>query len=111
MKRYSIKTTPETPVSHNTGLKKHVLFSNETVPGLLHLSHLVLPKGSTAREHTHEKSSEVFYCLRGEIHFIVNKSEEVLGAGECLVVEPGETHSIKDVTHEAEMVYFMNEPE
>ncbi len=111
MKRYSLETTPEAQVRHNPELKKRVLFHKGVVPGLMHLSHLVLPKGSDAFEHVHDNFSEVFYCIRGRIIFIVNGKEEPLGPGECMVVEPGEPHSIKDVPEEAEMVYFMNEPE
>ncbi|KKL85742.1 hypothetical protein LCGC14_1951700 [marine sediment metagenome] len=111
MKRYSLETTPYEQISHNPKLKKRVLFHKGVVPGLMHLSQVVLPKGSDAVEHTHDINSEVFYCLRGRIIFVVNGEEQPLGPGECMVVEPGEPHSIKDVPEEAEMVYFMNEPE
>ena len=110
MKRFSTEETPESPVSHNPGIMKRVLFHKGTVPGLIHLSHVVVPKGSDAFEHTHDDISEVFYCIRGRIIFTVNGKEETLGPGQCMVVEPGEPHSIKDVPEEAEMVYFMNEP-
>ncbi len=110
MKRYSLETTPYEQISHNPKLKKRVLFHKGVVPGLTHLSQIVLPKGANAIEHVHDNTSEVFYCIRGRVIFVVNGKEEPLGAGECLVVDPGEPHSIKDVTEEAEMVYFMNEP-
>ena len=111
MKRYSLKTTPETAVSHNPRLKKRVLFNKDVVPGLLHLSRALLPKGSNAFKHIHDNISEVFYCIRGKVIFVVNNKEEPLSAGQCLVVEPGEPHSIKDVPEEAEILDFMNEPE
>lgn len=111
MKRFSLKDTPKSPVSHNPLIMKRVLFKNGTVPGLMHLSHITLPKGSDAVKHVHENTSEVFYCFSGKVIFIVNNKEETLGPGQCLVVEPGEAHSIKDVPEEAEMLYFMNKPE
>ena len=109
MRRFSLKDTPESPVSHNPDIMKRVLCEKGTVPGLMHLSHIVLPKGSGAVEHSHEKTSEVFYCTRGRVIFIVNGNVEPLGPGQCLVVEPGELHSIEDVPEEAGMLYFMNE--
>jgi quercetin dioxygenase-like cupin family protein len=109
MKRYSLNETPESPVSHNPEIKKRVLFHKGTVPGLVHLSQVILPKGSDAIEHSHEHVFEVFYCIRGKIIFTVNGVDEPLGAGQCLVVEPDELHSIKDVPEEAEMIYFMND--
>ena len=111
MKVFSLDETAESPVNHNPEIMKRVLFHRGTVPGLIHLSHVVLPKGSDAVEHSHEGISEVFYCIRGKVIFTVNGQEQPLGPGQCLVVEPHEPHSIKDVTEEAELLYFMNDPE
>jgi quercetin dioxygenase-like cupin family protein len=107
MKRFTVATAEPATVSHNPELIKKVLAGKGAIAGLLHLSHIVLPKGSTAVEHSHPDTQEVFYCIRGLVRFSVNGSEEALGAGECLVVEQGERHSILDVPDEAEMVYFM----
>jgi quercetin dioxygenase-like cupin family protein len=111
MKRFSLKDTPASPVSHDPSLEKRVLFGEGTVNGLKHLSHIVLKAGSRAVEHAHAGNSEVFYVIRGTVTFKVNGNEETLEAGECMVVEPGEKHSIEEVSDGAEMLYLMNEPE
>ena len=108
MKRYSLQDTPVSPVSHDATLKKKVIIPPGTLQGVKYLSHIVLKEGSTAVEHLHAGTNEVFYCIRGRVVFTVNRTEEPLGAGECLVVEPGEPHSIKDVTEECELLYFMS---
>ena len=108
MKRFSLSETPYAPVSHDPGLKKKVLIASGTLTGIKHLSHIVLKEGQTAVEHAHAGVSEVFYCIRGRVVFTVNGLEQHLRPGECLVVEPGQQHSIADVPEECEMLYLMS---
>ncbi|MFC1769743.1 cupin domain-containing protein [Nitrospirota bacterium] len=107
MKRYSLDTTPFTGVSHDPSLKKQVLMPPGELDSPVHISHIILPPGATAIEHSHKDKNEIFYGIRGLIIFTVNGKEEPLRPGELVVVEPGESHSIKDVPEESEMLYLM----
>lgn len=106
MKRSSLDEAPFEPVSHDPDLKKQVLLREGVLPGIRYVSHIVLAPGSRAGEHAHPEGSEVFYCVRGEVRFRVGGRDLALGAGQFLVVEPGERHSIEDAPEEAEMLYF-----
>jgi quercetin dioxygenase-like cupin family protein len=106
MKHYSRTRIPFEPVSHDPELKKQVLLREGLLPGLGNLSHIVLAPGSRASEHIHAEGYEVFYCIRGKLRLTVNGEEVLLQAGECLVVEPREVHSIDDTFVETELLYF-----
>jgi uncharacterized cupin superfamily protein len=100
-----LEELPYAPISHAPGLKKRVLLA-DGLSCVKNLSHAVLPAGSTAVEHVHGEAYEIFFCVRGEMVFNVNGRDALLKGGECLVVEPGEAHSVRDVKDEAEIVYF-----
>lgn len=105
MKFYALKDIPFTPVSHDPALKKQVMAGPDVLPGIRNFSHIRLPSGSRASEHAHPDGFEVFYCIGGEVLFRINGEDVSLRERECLVVEPGEKHSIEDAS-EAELVYF-----
>jgi len=104
MRLSNLNDIPFEPVSHNPELKKQVLIK-EGFSCIRHFSHIVFKPGDTAVEHTHDQGYEVFYCIRGEILFMVGGKEVLLEGGSFLVVEPREPHSLRATT-EAEMVYF-----
>lgn len=106
MRLYTLDKAEEKPVSHDPSLKKRVLVA-EGVGCVAHISHIVLRPGSTASLHSHQDTTEVFYCVRGSITFAVNGAPVTLSAGSCLVVEPKEEHAIVEVAVESEMVYMM----
>jgi mannose-6-phosphate isomerase-like protein (cupin superfamily) len=105
MRLYHLNKIPYEPVSHDPELKKKVLARG--LPCVKRLSHIVLVPGNRASLHSHPKGYEVFYFIRGAIVFEVNGKEVRLKKGDCLVVEPGEPHSITDVLEETELVYFI----
>lgn len=106
MRHYSLEGAPERPVSHDPELKKRVLL-DEPVSCVKKISHIVLEQGATASAHTHEGSSEIFYCVSGAITFSVMGEPVLLRRGHLLVVEPGEEHAIVEVSAGSEMVYLM----
>lgn len=107
MKLFSLSDTPYMPISHDPALKKQVLVPDNVLPGIWHISHINLPAGSKVAKHEHQDASEVFYCIKGTVNFRINEKDIDLGSGQCLVVEPGEPHSIEDTPAETELVYFM----
>lgn len=109
MKLYSLDDTPYTPVSHDPSLKKRVLVDRGELPAIGGLSHIVLPAGAKASVHAHPEGYEVFYCVGGEAFFRIGGKDVALRQGHCLVVEPGEAHSIEDALEGTELVYFFLE--
>ena len=109
MKLFSLRDTPYTPISHDPALKKQILVPDKVLPGIWHISHIILPTGSRVVKHEHRDASEVFYCIKGNVKFRINGKAIALMGGQCLVVEPGEPHSIEDTPAETELVYFMVE--
>jgi quercetin dioxygenase-like cupin family protein len=105
MKLYSKDASPLEPVTHDPDLTKKVLFRSGVLPGIEHLSVIRLPAGSRASEHEHADDYEVFYATEGEVVFRVGGRDVTLSAGQCLVVEPGEPHSVLETNSEAELVY------
>lgn len=105
MKLYSLASTPLEPVSHDPGLKKRVLM-RDGIPGVKNMSHVILKKGDRASMHCHREEFEVLYCVRGGLIFEVEGKEVMVKRGDCLVLEPGEYHSIPSVLEDAELFYF-----
>ncbi|MFQ5585463.1 MAG: cupin domain-containing protein [Thermodesulfobacteriota bacterium] len=105
MKHYALDRTPFEPVSHDPSLQKRVLI-RDSLPGIKGLSSIVLTPGDDVPVHHHHDAYEVFYVLRGRLLFAVNAEDLLLKQGECLVVEPGEPHSIDIVHEESELLYF-----
>lgn len=106
MQHYRLDTTPQTPVSHNPELTKKVLVK-EGFSCVRHLSHIALRPGDTAFAHEHADAFEVFYCVRGRVVFAVSGHAVTITDGSCLVIEPGEVHSIEAVHEETELVYML----
>jgi len=109
MKLFSLNTTPFEPVSHDPELKKKVL-TRDAFPYVRHISHVILPSGSSMSEHSHSDDSEVFYCIRGNAVFSVNRKSIPVKKGHLLIIEPGELHSITKIIEETELLYFHTIP-
>jgi len=105
MKRYSLKTAPFKPVSHDPLLRKRVLMEERHLC-VTHISHIILEPGNRASPHVHPSASEIFYCIRGGAFFKVMGSAVAMETGDCLIVEAGEEHSIDKVLEETELLYF-----
>jgi quercetin dioxygenase-like cupin family protein len=107
MKLVSLNEAPFLPLSHDPQLKKKVLFSPGTLPHISAISHIELNPGDTAVSHKHDDAYEVFFGIKGRVDFIVDEKSVSLSEGSCLVIEPGETHSIKDAEKGSRMFYFL----
>ncbi len=105
MRIYSLHRTRPEPVSHDPSLEKRVLV-REGIPGIKDLSHALLKRGDRASRHCHQGEFEVLYCIKGALLFEVEGREVEVGEGDCIVIEPGEAHSIPSVVDETELLYF-----
>lgn len=107
MKFTSIKDAPLVPVSHDPQLKKRVLVGAGSMPHIRAISYIEMKPGDTAVSHRHEDAYEVFFGLGGRVDFAVEGRDVALSEGACLVVEPGEAHSIKGAAEGSRMLYFL----
>ena len=105
MRHYTLKDSPEVPVSHDPSLIKRLLVEEGGLPGLKGLSHIVMPAGASVGAHSHPEGYEVFYCIRGNASVLMGDASVTLGPGHCLVVEPGEPHGF-EVMDETELLYL-----
>jgi quercetin dioxygenase-like cupin family protein len=107
MKLTSLDEAPFVPVSHDPQLKKQVLFGKGALPHIVTISHIEMKPGDSAISHKHDDAYEVFFGLAGRIDFVVNDEDVPLTRGKCLVIEPSETHSIRDAAEGSRMIYFL----
>ena len=104
MKHVKLKDLPEIQVSHAPDIKKHVYAHD--ISCIRKISHAVFQPGDTARPHAHEEGWEIYYCAGGEAVFGVNGGDVLLESGDCLIVEPGDLHEIKEVRTRTELFYL-----
>jgi mannose-6-phosphate isomerase-like protein (cupin superfamily) len=107
MKFSSLDSLPLEPVSHDPKIKKKVLVGLGTLPRIKTISHIELNPGDRASRHRHENAYEVFYGIKGRVDFLVADAPVSLTGGCCLVVEPGEEHSIEGAAEGSRMLYFL----
>jgi mannose-6-phosphate isomerase-like protein (cupin superfamily) len=94
MKIVSLTQIAEEGVSHDPEIKKKVLLRNGEVPHLTNFAKSTLLPGQKAGCHTHADMFEIFLVDAGEALAIIEDVPRHLATGDCLVVEPGETHEI-----------------
>jgi quercetin dioxygenase-like cupin family protein len=95
------------PVSHNPELSKNLILANGVVPKLTNFSTVRIAPGKSVAPHSHRDMYEIFWVSEGAANALVASRLLVLTAGDCLVVEPGEDHQIKNCgAQDLVFVYF-----
>ncbi len=100
------------PASHedpnNPGCLKKVLFKkDDLIDGRVQMVNWSkMPVGGTFRNHYHESLGEVFVITKGRVKGFVNDTPIELGEGDGLFVEPGEKHTLTNIT-ENEVYYVV----
>ncbi len=101
------------PASHedqsDPGALKKVLLTKADLPeGKLQMINWAkIPQGKSFAAHYHEAMVEVFIMLTGEVKAKVDKEEEVLKKGDCLVVPEGQVHTFENIgAKEADYLCF-----
>jgi mannose-6-phosphate isomerase-like protein (cupin superfamily) len=100
LKITSITDTTETANSHNANIRKKVLLESGEIEHLVFFSQAVFPPGEIADDHLHADITETFYILSGNGTIKVNNQLYNLSAGNCVTVEPGESHEISNTGSE-----------
>lgn len=83
-------------VSHADGVKKQVLLRKGVIPGVTAFSRAVLKPGQETAAHTHRDMYEVFLVVEGTATFQIDSSVVECTEGDCVVVEKGESHTIRN---------------
>ncbi len=94
MKKVSLASLVGEPVSHDKSITKHVFLRNGDVPHLTNFSRAVLRPGQAVSEHAHDGMVEIFFVVSGRGTLLIDGVTLSLTAGDCVVVEPGERHSL-----------------
>lgn len=94
MKRVRLGDVAEEGVSHDPEVKKRVLLRNGTVPHVTTFAQSRFLPGQAATEHVHADMYEIFLVESGTGVVRVDGEEYALEPGTCVVIEPGERHSM-----------------
>lgn len=107
MKIVSLAELPDEGVSHDPDISKRVLLRRGDVPHVTNLSHARLAPGQATRSHAHTTMHEVYLVLAGTGRAEVDGRAHALAAGTCVVVEPGESHVMRNTgADELVLAYF-----
>jgi len=99
------------PVSHQPAIFKRVLLGTGELPGLAGFSQAVFAPGDVAPGHRHRDMWEVFFVRAGRGTIRVDGVESALEEDDCWVIEPGESHEIRNDGDTAlVLLYFGLEP-
>lgn len=82
------------PVSHNTRIKKRVWVDYHEFGNVTTVAESVFPPGEQVGEHSHTDLHEFFIVRSGSGSIKVENDIHELAPGICVVVEPGEKHSL-----------------
>jgi len=96
MKFIERKTLPAQMVSHNRAIPKYSFCENGCVPNMIYFSQAEFPPGEIATAHRHIDMTELFYVVSGEGEIEVDGLVQPLCSGNCVVIEPGELHEVRN---------------
>ncbi len=94
-------------IKKNIEQEKSWLFNDGSQPIQLKI---VKPEEINPVEHYHKTMHEYFYLLQGTAEILVDGNTYDLGAGELLVVEPGEVHKISGYSPDMKVLLLMPPP-
>jgi len=106
MKLINLKDIPLEPVSHDPQILKQVIINEGVVPRLRKFSKAVIRTGHKVSPHRHDDMYEILFFLSGRGVLSVNGDNVEIVPDQCAIIEPGEPHSIPEVTDDIEVVYF-----
>ena len=96
MRLIELAHTATETVSHNPRIRKQVMIRWGEMEPLTNFSQAVFPPGEVANAHAHSDMTEVFFIESGSGEIAVDERVYPLSAGSCIVVEPGETHELRN---------------
>ena len=106
MKLVNLKEIPLVPVSHDPQILKQVIIGTGMIPGLTKFSKAAVRAGQSVSPHTHDSMYEILLFLTGRGELLVDGNKVEIFSDQCIIIEPGEVHSIPRVLDDIELVYF-----
>jgi len=107
MKLIHTSTLPEIGVSHNGDIKKKVFLEKGIIPQLMMFGSATFMPGQAVETHKHDTMYEVFYIQSGKAEFVVNDQKIIVLAGDCITIEQGEPHSMRNpYLEDVTWIYF-----
>ncbi len=84
-------------VSHDPQLEKKLLIEKGVVPHFTGYSYVEVPVDGYVSAHHHEDMWEMFFVSSGRAVMSIDDEVFEISKGSCIVVEPKEVHTIKNV--------------
>ncbi len=106
MKRVSLAEAARGRVSHNAAIAKRTLLHAGDLPALTGFAQAEFPPGEEASAHRHEDMAEVFFVQRGVGEIVVEGICFPLRPGDCVLVEPGESHLLRNSGEEPLLLLY-----
>lgn len=108
MKLIKRSLIPETGVSHDPRIRKKVIINKGRIPKLTNFSQSTIKPGQYCPSHQHPDMWEVYLVETGQGKMVLNGNEIALCEGDCLIVDPGEDHSMQNPssTEDLLLTYF-----
>jgi Mannose-6-phosphate isomerase len=91
---------PILPVSHNPAVSKRVLFARGEAPNITQIARSTFPPGEIAPGHSHADMWEVFIFESGAGEIAIDGETHRVAGGAAFLVQPGETHEIRNTGSE-----------
>ena len=98
-----LKKDMETIKVENTGnivgtINKEIILTPEEMLDKAYMfNRIIVPAGSSIKEHAHQPDAEIYYILEGEVCVTDNGKEAILHSGDVVFTGNGVTHSIKNI--------------
>ena len=107
MKLKRLKDLPQEFVSHNKEIRKKVFIKKGEIPHMTNFSIATFSPSQIAYAHTHPDMYEVFFVEAGIGVIEIDKKVFELKKGSCVIVEPGESHEIRNESSEDLIVHCL----
>lgn len=96
--RRSLNNIVPIATSHNAGLKRVLLASNESECPITQIAITDLKAGEVVAVHDHQDMQESFYVLSGELDIVLDGTVEHCKAEDLVYVKCGTRHELKALT-------------
>ena len=95
MKKFNAKDIPIT-LAHNQVPRKALIKVGDLKSKIQTINDACLEPGKGFAPHTHNDGEEIYYFLEGNGEMIINDKKFQVKKGDVVVVEVGESHSLKN---------------
>jgi mannose-6-phosphate isomerase-like protein (cupin superfamily) len=90
--------------------KTDLAISNAQSEGRYTMQDELWPADFVVPAHFHDRHSELFYVVSGQVEWTVNGETHVMGAGDMVFIPPGTPHAVKTVGGKEARMLMLYEP-